>query len=432
MASIILSFIGSQDPYSEKNHEEGSLVTLVRHLISQSQEIRKICLLYTVDTQPQAELTKDWLTSELKIKSKLIDIFPVSPKLSDDPIDVELALKEAYYFLSKIIELKEKNDIIEFNSSSGTPAMKTAWGILQASGSWDKSNLWQVRNPFQMKPHQSRVLVNNVNVVKNQSDLKVIKKQLFNYNYSGALQTLESSDLENKISQFLLQYASSRLSFNFDEAFTAINNLPSTDQGNWLKQINQLRQKQTTAILSEVYYKAEIKLNQKQYADFLILLFTFQENLLRYLVKKMLLTPDKINKNWKTLEDSKIISDVVEKHDDGKLWCHLQRYKLSKGEPLRVDFKSSNRKVLRAIIEYDTYNFSKIIPAIDYLESYCKKRNDYIHNIEGVSAILDEEQKAIKKHLQQILQQITNFSKINPFDSLNEQIINQLTPLVRG
>lgn len=85
--------------------------------------------------------------------------------------------------------------------------------------------------------------------------------------------------------------------------------------------------------------------------------------------------------------------------------------------------------MLRAIIDYDS---SPILRAIDYLESYCNKRNDYIHNLEGVSAISDDEQKEIKKQLQQILESITNFSTINPFNSLNEAILNQLTPIIRG
>ena len=32
MASIILSFVGNQDPESKQTREEGSIVTLIRHL----------------------------------------------------------------------------------------------------------------------------------------------------------------------------------------------------------------------------------------------------------------------------------------------------------------------------------------------------------------------------------------------------------------
>lgn len=425
MASIVLSFVGSQDPASESTNQEGSIVTLIRHLLQIKCQIRKVLLLYTEDKKENAILTQEWLKEEVEIEQEKVELIAVSSTLSDDPIDVQLATKEAYQGFQKALKYRSNHDIFEFNSSSGTPSMKTAWGILQASGYGKDTRLWQVRNPKTMKASQALVFENNVNIFKNESDLKVIKKQLLNYNYQGALQTLQSSEFEDPISLSLLQYASGRLSFNFDEAFAAINYLASNYQGKWLRDINQLRQKKATTILSEVYYKAEVKLEQKQYADFLILLFTFQENLLRYLVKKTLFPPNQINKNWKSLG----IEEAVKKHDNGKLWTYLQDYRLPNGGSLRLDLKSVNRIMLRAIIDYDS---SPILRAIDYLESYCNKRNDYIHNLEGVSAISDDEQKEIKKQLQQILESITNFSTINPFNSLNEAILNQLTPIIRG
>ncbi|MEA5537020.1 hypothetical protein [Crocosphaera sp. XPORK-15E] len=433
MASIILSFVGSQDPYSEKNHEEGSLVTLVRHLIAQSQEIRKICLLYTADTQPQAELTQDWLTSELKISGESINIYQVSQGLSHDPIDVELSLKEAHSFCSQIIEIKAENDIIEFNSSSGTPAMKTAWGILQASGKWGKSNLWQVRNPFQMKPHQSRVFVNNVNVVKNESDLKVIKKQLQNYNYYGTLETLENSGFEQEQLQELIGAGAFRLAFNFDKAFSSLQKVGNLAPDSWKKEIAQLRQKNSTALLKEVYYKAKINLDNQKYADFLILVFCFQENLLRYLVKKMILPAHQVDKNWNQLEKEKTITTSIQKFDNGKLKTHLENYRLANGEKIRIDFERFlNRIILKAILDYQPEKNSLLLSLIESLETYCQTRNDYIHNLEGVPEITKEESDRIMNDMKTILTEITNFLSVNPFDTLNVQILNNLKTITQG
>ncbi|EAZ88032.1 hypothetical protein [Crocosphaera chwakensis] len=433
MASIILSFVGSQDPYSEKNHEEGSLVTLVRHLVKQSQEIRKIGLLYTVDTQPQAELTKDWLCSEVKISSDLIELHQVSVKLSEDPINVESALKEAHTFCSKIIESKQNNDIIEFNSSSGTPAMKTAWGILQASGSWGKSNLWQVRNPFQMKPHQSRVFVNNVNVVKNQSDLKVIKKQLKNYNYYGTLETLKNSGFSQELIQELIEAGAFRLAFNFDQAFSSLKKIDNLALDSWEKDIIKLRQRNSSALLKEVYYKAEINLRNQKYADFLILVFCFQENLLRYLVKKMILPPHQVDKNWNKLEKDKTISKTIQKFDEGKLKNHLENYRLVNGEKIKLDFERFlNRIVLKAILDYQQEKHKFLLPLIESLEKYCQTRNDYIHNLEGVPKLSPSESEPIMNNIKDILQEITTISPTNPFDILNDQILKNITPITQG
>ena len=42
MASIILSFVGSQDPYSNNTNQEGSIVTLLTHLLETGQGIKQV------------------------------------------------------------------------------------------------------------------------------------------------------------------------------------------------------------------------------------------------------------------------------------------------------------------------------------------------------------------------------------------------------
>ncbi len=176
MASIILSFVGSQDPESKNTKEEGSIVTLIRHLLNQKYQIKKILLLHTQDTYDNAILTQEWLKDYLQIETKKVELLAVSSALSEDPIDVRLATQEANKGVQKAQNYRDNNDIFEFNSSSGTPSMKTAWGILQASGYGKNNRLWQVRNSEKMKQHQQLVFENNVNVFKHESDLTVIKK----------------------------------------------------------------------------------------------------------------------------------------------------------------------------------------------------------------------------------------------------------------
>jgi len=49
MSSIILSFVGTQDPYADRTKEEGSIVTSVKHLSAIESEIGCLYLLFTDD-----------------------------------------------------------------------------------------------------------------------------------------------------------------------------------------------------------------------------------------------------------------------------------------------------------------------------------------------------------------------------------------------
>jgi hypothetical protein len=428
MASILLSFVGSQDPYSGNNNQEGSIVTLTRHLISQNIEISKLLLLYTNDLTAQAELTQEWLHSELKILLENIEIIKVSEELSNDPINVALTLPDARKCLQKATECKRSNDdLIEFNSSSGTPAMKTTWAVLQASGIAPKSRIWQVRNPFQMKEGQERVFENNVNVVKNESDLKVIKKQLQNYNYNGALDTFDNSNLKGQLAKFLMEYGHYRLAFDFTKAFYAINNYQEQIDSSLFSQITALKNKKFVNILAETYYKSELKLKNKQYTDFLILAFAFHENLLRYLVKQILFSEQEIDQDFAKLEDEGKVKNKIEKLDSGKLLEYLKNYQIPRLGKLRLDWTTPHlsRLVLQAIVDYRSINYTQLISLLKELDQSVNIRNDIVHNLRGLSELNDAQN--ILNLMKKILQQITSFSNKNPFDLLNQEILNHLT-----
>jgi hypothetical protein len=96
MSSIILSFVGQQDPFSGNTNTEGSIVTLTKHLVEIEQEIKYIFLLYTKGTAAGAIDTRDWLNTELKIAPEQIETIPLNEALSQDPIDLMLAV--AAYF----------------------------------------------------------------------------------------------------------------------------------------------------------------------------------------------------------------------------------------------------------------------------------------------------------------------------------------------
>ncbi|MGL5193318.1 MAG: hypothetical protein ACRC8Y_06905, partial [Chroococcales cyanobacterium] len=127
MASIILSFVGNQDPVSDSTGEEGSIVTLVRHLLQeQNVTIKHILLLHTQETQERAELTKGWLEDEpIALPGDYIQLIPVSQALSLDPVNLLLAANEARKGIEQGLQYFSPGDQLQFNASSGTPVMKS-------------------------------------------------------------------------------------------------------------------------------------------------------------------------------------------------------------------------------------------------------------------------------------------------------------------
>ena len=125
MASIILSFVGQQDPFSGTTNDEGSIVSLVKYLIlEKDRKIKHILLLATDGTLAGAKDTQEWLNSEFQIPLDKIELIQVDEALSQDPIDILLATSAAKEVLARAKKLSSQGDILEFNASSGTPAMK--------------------------------------------------------------------------------------------------------------------------------------------------------------------------------------------------------------------------------------------------------------------------------------------------------------------
>lgn len=422
MASIIVSFVGQQDPFSDATEEEGSIVTIVRHLVEKGCEIRRIILLHTTETKERADVTKDWLENKpLEISREMIDIITVADELSEDPVNLLLAAREARKGVEKALLYLTESDQLEFNASSGTPVMKSAWSILQAAGYAPASRVWQVRNPHKILPGQERVFATNVDTLKNEFDLKVVQQQIRDYNYSGALATLKETKLSTNIITALLESGHHRLAFDFNRADASIQPIRiELNDDRWIGEIAALRQKQQGAILAELYFKAVIKLKNQEYADFLVQVVAFQENALRILIQRKFL-PD-VKKGWKECEEK--IKQEINTFDDGKLYQYLNKYRVEEnGWSLRLEEQYIHRLTMIAILEYFS-EFSNLVQPIKFLSGYCKQRNDSVHQLEGVSEI--ENQPELLANLRKIVRGITKLPATNPFDDLNETICAQL------
>lgn len=432
MASIIVSFVGRQDPYSDNTTTEGSIVTLVRHLLQEQCLIRRVILLHTADTEMEARDTKDWLMmAPLELDAgpilcetaKPIAFLPVDPLLSDDPVNLLLAVQAARQGIDAALLDWVEGDRLELNASSGTPVMKSAWSILQAAGYALHSRVWQVRNPKEMQLGQQRVFQTNVDTLKQEFDLKVVKRQVNDYNYSGALDTAMAVGLDDEAVVALLNYAHCRFALDFDRAYSAIAPLVGSLDGRWNQEISQLRsQSDRRALLREAYFNGLIEYRNRQYADFLVKLSRFQEGVLSYLVSRLL-----ERKLPATYSECAGFWQFVQQFDQGKLDAFLQAYRF-RGTPLTLQ-RFPNRPVLTAMLEYHP-QFAEVLNPIAALSAACDRRNKVIHNFEGISQIEDADY--LLQQMRQILKKIAPGNLENPFDRLNQQICTLLDLSVRS
>lgn len=420
-SSIVLSFVGKQDPYSENTNQEGSIATLIRHLLDQKYNIRRVILLHTQDVAQKASDTKHWLQEKpFNLSEENIELVSVGEELSQDPVSLLLAVQEARKGLEKASPYLSKQDRLEFNASSGTPVMKTSWSLLQAAGYACHSSVWQVRNPTKIQDGQPHVFQTNVDTLKNEFDFKVVKRQIEDYNYSGALVSLENSNLSTNLIIALLLYGQYRLAFDFDRAFNSIQPFATYIEPEFLSEIKTLRGKNQIFLFKEVYFKAITKLKNQQYADFLVDVFRFQEGFLRFLVKTKLGfdLPEKLAKTqdfW----------NKIKQVDAGKLYKFLGNYTLPNGGNFE-NFKGfPNRLMLMAILECYPQEFARLLEPLQKLNDYCEQRNRCVHSFEGVSEL--QNGGKIVKILREILLQKTAVPEKIPFNVLNKKICTLLT-----
>lgn len=445
MASLILSFVGNQDPYSDDTEKPGSIVSLIKHLVEIRCEIERVILLHTEAMEQNAIDTQHWLVSEQGLVEETIVVVPVSEALSLDPINQGLAVQEVRRAVELAQQEQAEEDTLEFNASSGTPAMKSSWGILQASGYVQRSHLWQVRNPERMKPGQLLVFRDDVNVLKNEFDLKLIKQQIQDYDYSAALVTLRQSNLNSKPLVALLQYGRCRLWLDFDHAYevlqpearaypqlhqeiTALSSKKLSDRLKLIPRQDQQRRYEVEeandkALLSEAYFKALTRLKRKEYSDFLVDIFRLLESIPKFLVQYRvgLAVPRKkaeIASCW----------EKVKQFQAGKLYAHLQAYQFSNGKGLELEGFMS-RYLLMGILEYFS-EFADILPAMQRLNEYCDQRNEYVHGFKGISAI--DKEHEVMADLRKVLLEATLIPSDSPFDLLNQQVCELLDRALRS
>lgn len=417
MASIVLSFVGNQDPFGSKSGE-GSIVTLVKYLVENGKKIKKAILIYTEGTANGAKDTKDWLVTELGIGGEDVELVPASWELSNDPTDLLKAAQEARRGLDLARLTLEKGDRIEFNASSGTPAMKSAFSILQAAGYVANGQVWQVRNPSEMREGQMRVFATDVGVLRQEFDRKVIQKQIADFNYAGAVESLRFSSLEKDRAIALLEYGRCRMAFDFNLAFThlqvVVNDVPSQ----LLQEISELRQRKLDAIAKELYFNAVIRYENREFSEFLVLLTQFQECVLALLIKRKLGLD--LPSNY---QETGIFWEQVRTADGGQPLAALQDAYQRRGWRLTMEGFTKRPQLIGLLSCYG--DLEQLIELVNFLNEYCEQRNRCVHRFEGISEVENGVELVAK--LKRLIKMLVALPSENPFDVLNQKVYDLIS-----
>lgn len=145
--NVLLSFVGEQDPYSDKTGEEGSIVTLCRQIKPQIIYLFPTATGFGVksETQSRAVDTQTWITSEIDSEVRIY----IRPLPLNDPTDYSLILPLVRRAVAGVMrELQQIEGVFHLNCSSGTPQLKSTWLILANAGVLKDCQLWQVANPL--------------------------------------------------------------------------------------------------------------------------------------------------------------------------------------------------------------------------------------------------------------------------------------------
>lgn len=408
MASFVLSFVGSQDPYSKQTNEEGSIVTLLNFLVQRSTPLKKVVLLYTSGTADNARDTRVYIESESQFTGVEVELIPVDQKLSEDPANLLLAAQEARQGLERVKCQMQPGDRLEFNASSGTPVMKSSFSLLQAAGHAGQSQVWQVRNPREMKPGQDRVFPTDVSVLRQEFDRKRIEQQITDYNYSGAILEVATSGLGNDRLNGLLEYARCRKAFDFQGASAAIQPLVGQIADRWFQEIDQLCQGSKPALLAEVYFNAVLAIKNRDYYTFFTRVFGLQENVLKYFVAQIAPLPTAKHQTadfWRAVQD----------FENGRVYQVLAQ-KAQSREEIRMIYFPNRPTMLEMLRCFDHHQ--DLVQTLEALEGLCGDRNRLVHEFKGISQLDDPAE--ILRQLRFILKDIVEISRTDhPFNALN-------------
>jgi hypothetical protein len=112
------------------------------------------------------------------------------------------------------------------------------------------------------------------------------------------------------------------------------------------------------------------------------------------------------------------LDSAIANYDRGALQHFLDSYELKNGR--RLSFTSGyNRTVMTAIVEYIYGENAEVYRLLKKLDVYCQQRNDYIHQLKGISKLESEE---IISNMRQIIKALKINMKLHPFKEIDHKI----------
>lgn len=324
---VLLTFVGLQDPVSDKTGEEGSIVTLCRQkrpdvvLMLPSAEVpgrsggAEAGNNARNSTEQNAHDTKELLVSRYGFKRDGIFIRPLTLINPTDFLEILPAgRREIAAFLDSLRGCGELE--IMLNTSSGTPQMKSCWFLWSAEGLFADTDfhLYQVINP-EVSGSGSRIKEVSYQFVDESNAIRRIREYLDKCMFLAAAEEAKNlarisaystrRDRARLLRQLCLAYHSWDL-LKYGEAYDVLNRVlddyrGSADLKNLLDMLahqmevlGQLRagnSEETVYNLTDIYYNAQRRYAQGDYASSLARVWRTLEGVLYYRLRQLGINP---------------------------------------------------------------------------------------------------------------------------------------------
>jgi len=396
---ILLSFVGQQDPISEKTNEMGAILTLCQKL-----QPKIVYLLPSAEgpcvassTEENARMTREFLLNEV---SKGSECF-IRPLPLTDPTNFQELLPQVKEAVKNILSELNRSGMeyqLHVNCSSGTPQMTACWYVLANSGFLPAVRLWQAHNP-KMVVSGNRVREIKLNFLEEENIISRIRRCLPEYLFGVMavecrnLQELSLYSHRRVLAEFIgniFQAYNLWDILKYKEAYQRLAAVEkrwrdTVDAGeaasilhrqvDFLKQLKKEEELETPENLIDIYFNAMRCLARKNYSDTLARFWRIYEGILYYwLRRKWGIEPLDLDKSKNKESKEKVIRILTtrgDKRDNLNLFLAVS---LLKDELNDKSFKAA----IQSPIKVNRACSWQEMKLEDILEELRKKRNSSI------------------------------------------------------
>ncbi len=301
-----------------------------------------------------------------------------------DPSDYDLTLRFLERQLTKLQHQYPQHTAF-LEVTGGTPAMTTGLLIAGTEVFGSRAEVLSI-HPAQETP----IALNTGKRLLATPLRATLRSNAATYAYAAAARTFleQEAIITDRLDPIaasliapLLDYAHHRFNFAFANARKALEKIH--DAGPWQTELDALRSQVTSpdrcSLLAEVVHGAAARYEIGLYADFLVQVVRFEENLLRYLC--LLQGVEFRNRRRNTDPDGPYLT---------REWLQQQPFTLSRDRDRQRDLpvdRSVLRELIGQLLNPSDHHQQALLQAIDKLGELVKRRNELIHHLEGVQKI---------------------------------------------